>query len=107
MRPGAWLPGEPQRIGGFTALGDGDEQFVLADDGIPVTILAGNGRLHRNARQLFDGILSVNARMIGRSAGNNGDLFQALCFLRQMGSQFSSGTSSRGAAVFRAASGCS
>src|SRR5690606_34024655 len=62
-----------QRIGGLTALADGEHQRVLLHRRIPVAELARKLDLNRNLRQGFDQMLPDHRRMTRGSASDQDD----------------------------------
>src|SRR5215203_3881200 len=60
-----------QGVGRLAALAYGDDEDTLVPDGIGVTVLAGDRHLHVYPRELLDGLLGQEPRVVGRAAGDN------------------------------------
>ena len=62
------------RVHGFAALGDGDDQGLLTDDGVAVAELAGKLDLDGNAAPVLDGVAGDLASVGGSAAADHDDL---------------------------------
>ena len=62
-----------QRIGGFTALRDGDNDIAFVDDGVPVPEFGSVFHLHRYAAKFFDDVFGQQRRVPAGATGHHDD----------------------------------